>query len=185
MLNKYRENKTNNNRINMIQAQSDYKNVLRKARYEYDKQKTMRLENARFKNAKLYWNLLKESAGVKSSDISAFEQYFRAINNPENPFYTPDEHVLFFNERYENNEFEIIFAELNVNFTQEEIMKAITQLKSNKSAGPDMLINEFFIHGKHILASTLANLFNKIFEVGHFSEAWSEGYVIPLHKKEV
>ena len=100
MLNKYRENKTNNNRINMIQARSDYKNVLRKARYEYDKQKTMRLENARFKNAKLYWNLLKESAGVKSSNIplSAFEQYFRAINNPENPFYTPDEDVLFFNE---------------------------------------------------------------------------------------
>ena len=74
MLNKYRENKTNNNRINMIQARSDYKNILRKARYEYDKQKTMRLENARFKNAKLYWNLLKESAGVKSSNIplSAF-----------------------------------------------------------------------------------------------------------------
>ena len=62
-------------------------------------------------------------------------------------------------------------------------MKAITQLKTNKSAGPDMLINEFFIHGKHILASTLVNLFNKIFEVGHFPEAWSEGYVIPLHKK--
>ena len=38
----------------------------------------------------------------------------------------------------------MIFDELNVNFTREEIMKAITQLKTNKSAGPDMLINEFF-----------------------------------------
>ena len=26
-------------------------------------------------------------------------------------------------------------------------------------------------------------LFNKIFEIGHFPEGWSEGYIIPLHKK--
>ena len=159
--------------------------ALRKARYEYDKQKTLRLENARFKNAKLYWNLLKESAGVKPANIplSVFEHYFKAINNPEDPFYAPDEDILFFNERYENNEFEIIFEELNISFTQDEILKAIGQLKTNKSSGPDMLINEFFMYGKNILAPTLVNLFNLIFEKGHFPETWSEGYVIPLHKK--
>ena len=59
MFNKYRENKTNTNRVNMVKARSEYKTTLRKARYDYDKKKTMRLENARFKNAKLYWNLLK------------------------------------------------------------------------------------------------------------------------------
>ena len=37
---------------------------------------------------------------------------------------------------------------------------------------------------KHIILNpTLINLFNKIFEKGHFPEAWSEDYVIPLHKK--
>ena len=185
MLNKYRENKTDNSRANMVKARSEYKVALRKARYEYDKQKTLRLENARFKNAKLYWNLLKESAGVKPANIplSVFEHYFKAINNPEDPFYAPDEDILFFNERYENNEFEIIFEELNISFTQDEILKAIGQLKTNKSSGPDMLINEFFMYGKNILAPTLVNLFNLIFEKGHFPETWSEGYVIPLHKK--
>ena len=29
----------------------------------------------------------------------------------------------------------------------------------------------------------LCNLFNKIFELGIFPQEWSEGYVIPLHKK--
>ena len=52
----------------------------------------------------------------------------------------------FFNERYENNEFNIIFEELNVNFTQDEILKAISQLKTSKSPGPDRLINEFLAH---------------------------------------
>ena len=185
MLNKYRENKININRINMVKARSDYKTTLRKARYEYDKQKTLRFENARFKNAKLYWNLLKESAGVKPANIplTDFEQYFKAINNPVDPFYSPDEDILYFNERYENNEFEIIFEELNLSFTLDEILKAIGQLKANKSSGPDMLINEFFMNGKNVLAPTLVNLFNKIFENGHFPDTWSEGFVIPLHKK--
>ena len=68
-MNKYRENRTNTNRVNMVQARPEYKTTIRKARYDYDKKKTMRLENARFKNAKLYWNLLKESTGVKPANV--------------------------------------------------------------------------------------------------------------------
>ena len=50
-----------------------------KCRYNYDKEKTSRLVNAKYKNAKLYWNLLKDAAGIKSSNIqlSTFEQYFK------------------------------------------------------------------------------------------------------------
>ena len=36
-----------------------------------------------------------------------------------------------------------MFEELNLNFSQNEILKCIKQLKTNKSGGPDMLINEF------------------------------------------
>lgn len=185
MLNKYRENKCDINRINMTKARSEYKLTIRKARYDYDKEKTQRFKNARFKNAKLYWNLLKESAGVKPANIplTTFEQYFKAINNPFDPFYSPDEDILYFNERYENNEFNIMFEELNLEFSQAEILKAVSQLKTNKASGPDQLINEFFIHGKDILLPTLVLLFNKIYDNGHFPEVWSDGYVIPLHKK--
>ena len=89
---------------------------------------------------------LKELAYVKPANIalSVYEEYFRAVNNPSDPFYTPDEDILYFNERYVNNEFVIMFEELNVNFSHTDIMKSIKQLKTNKSGGPDMLINEFF-----------------------------------------
>lgn len=185
MLNNYREAKTNENRIGMVKARSEYKSLLRKCRYEYDKNKTYEFVNAKYKNAKLYWNLLKESAGVKPSNValSSFEQYFKAVNNPSEPFFSPDEDILYFNERYENNEFCIMFDELNIQISQEEVIKSIKQLKTNKSGGPDKLINEFFIHGKDILGPTLCNLFNKVFECGYFPEEWSVGYVIPLHKK--
>ena len=62
-------------------------------------------------------------------------------------------------------------------------MKAINQLYVNKLAGPDKLINEFFIHGKEKMVSALYILFNKLFTMGYFPQKWSEGYVIPLHKK--
>ncbi|MCG8033307.1 MAG: reverse transcriptase family protein, partial [Candidatus Thiodiazotropha taylori] len=185
MLNKYRESKSDENRRNMVKARSSYKTLMRKCRYEYDRVKTDELCKAKNKNAKLYWNMLKELSHVKPANIplSSFEEYFKSVNNPSDPFYTPDEDVLYFNEQYVKNEFTIMFDELNVEFTQEEIMKSIKQLKTNKSAGPDKLINEFFIHGKHILIPTLCKIFNTVFESGYFPDEWSEGYIIPLHKK--
>ena len=48
--------------------------------------------------------------------LSHFEDYFRAVNNPDDPFYKPDEDVLYFNERFEENEFQVMFDELNITF---------------------------------------------------------------------
>ena len=184
-LNAYRESQTDETRIAMVKARSEYKSLIRKCRYNYDKEKTSRFITAKHKNARMYWNMLKEAAGMRPANISlsAFEQYFKAVNNVNDPFYAPDEDVMFFIERYEKNEFDIMFDELNLDFSTEEIGKSINQLKTNKSAGPDYLINEFFIHGKQVLVPVLRNLFNMLFERGYFPEEWSEGYIIPLHKK--
>ena len=184
-LNKYRESKTDENRVNMVRARSNYKTLIRKCRYEYDREKTKTFVNAKNKNAKLYWNMLKKLSHVKPANIplSTFEEYFKSVNDPSDPFYTPDDDVIHFNERYVNEEFHIMFDELNVAISEEELLKSIKQLKTNKSSGPDRLINEFFIHGKNVLLPIVLCLFNKIFENGSFPEGWSEGYIIPLHKK--
>ena len=184
-LDKYRETQNDETRINMVKARSEYKSTLRKCKYEHDKTKTQKLVHAKYKNAKLYWNMLKESSGIKPANVplSSFEEYFKAVNNPADPFFTPDEDVIHFNERYEKHEFRLMFEELNLEFLEGDIERSIKQLKANKSGGPDKLINEFFIHGNQILQSTICNLFNKIFDLGYFPEEWSEGYIIPLHKK--
>ena len=76
--------------------------------------------------------------------LSSFEKYFKSVNNPDDLFYTPNEDIVHFNERNAENEFNIMFAKLNLDFTQEEVLNAVKQLKLNKSGGPDMLISEFF-----------------------------------------
>ena len=184
-LNSYRELPDDENRLKMVEARSKYKALLRKCRFEYDNERTRKLVNVKRKNAREYWNMLKESAGVKSAKIplSTFEKYFKAINNPTDHFFSPDEDVLHFIERYERDEFTIMFDELNIDISIEEIDKAIKQLKNNKSAGPDLILNEFLTNGKHILMPVLRTMFNTIFRLGYFPDRWSEGYIIPLHKK--
>ena len=185
-LNIFRKNKNDENRTNMVKARTDYKNTVRKFNYERDKQKSFKLLNAKLKNAKEYWKLLKNSISQpKSKNISIidFEDYFKAVNNPDDPFFQPDEDILHFNERFLNSETQIMFEELNGIITVEEIQRSINQLKNGRSGGPDKFLNEFFIHGAVALLPYLYSLFNKIFQLGYFPESWSEGYIVPLHKK--
>jgi len=36
----------------------------------------------------------------------------KTINNPSDPFFNPDEDILYFNERFAKNDFQVMFAEL-------------------------------------------------------------------------
>ena len=77
----------------------------------------------------------------------------------------------------------VMFGELNIPISLEEVKLAIGQLSNGKSGGPDKLLNEFFIHGKEILLSTLHILFNAVLDKGYFPKEWTLGEIIPLHKK--
>ena len=114
--------------------------------------------------------MLKKLSHVKPANIplSNFEEYFKSVNKTSDPFDTPDEDVMNFNEIYVDERFGIMFYELNVEFSEDEILKSIKQLKTNKSSCPDRLINECFINGKNVLLSILLSLFNKIFENDRF-----------------
>ena len=52
-----------------------------------------------------------------------------------------------------------------------------------KRSGPDDILNEFIVEGKNISSSYLHHLSNFIFNRGKFPEIWSEGCIIPIHKK--
>ena len=70
-------------RQNIVRATTEYKNTVRKFNFEIDRQKSMKLFNAKFKNAKEYWKLLKESVSQpkpKSLSAKDFDNYFK-----ENP----------------------------------------------------------------------------------------------------
>ena len=188
-LNCYRKDKFDDNRENMVRARSKYKSLIRSKKYNYEQQQTRKLENLRSKNAKEYWKLLKSMCVKTTTDCKIstdnFARYFKSINDPDSVFFQPDEEVVLFNERYIKGEFQCMFDELNVNIQMNEVLKACKELKTGKSSGPDLMLNEFFIHGSKIpcFAQCLTALFDKLFTVGYFPSSWSEGFVVPIHKK--
>ena len=46
------------------------------------------------------------------------------------------------------------------------------------------MLNEYLKYGNDNLLSYLHILFNKIFDIGYFPEAWGHGFIVPLHKKD-
>ena len=76
-----------------------------------------------------------------------------------------------------------MFSELNVRINNAEILQACKDLKNGRSGGPDLVLNEFFKYGIDAFINYLSKLFNIIFDKGYFPEKWSEGHIVPLHKK--
>lgn len=100
-LNRYRENKSNITEKNMINARSNFKNLIRKKRYMYDKSKTEKLISTKYDNAKAYWQLLKQVANknIKHPVSSKqYAEYIRAINDRDDRFFQVADDIFFFNE---------------------------------------------------------------------------------------
>ena len=109
--------------------------------------------------------------------------YFQAVNNPDDPFFTPDEDVTDLFDKYIPGEVQVMFDEINVPISYDEINTAIGQLSNGKSGRPDKILNECFVHGREVLLPALHILFNKVFENSYFPKDWTFGEIIPLHKK--
>ena len=185
-LNVFRSEKNLSNQKKLVDARANFKRVIRQKRYNYNREKTNNLISLKYKNAKQYWKLLKQAANLNDKHTISSEQfaeYFKAVNDPNDRFYQADEDIIQFNERYNLGELQVIFDELNLAISTNEIKVAIKQLRNGASAGPDLFLNEFFKNGSDSLICYLQNLFNKIFELGYFPEKWAEGFIIPIFKK--
>ena len=93
-----------------------------------------------------------QAANIKNKNsitADTFSEYFKSINDPNDRFYQADEDVLFLNEQYLKGEIQVMFEELNVPITVEEIRKDLKHLKNGASAGPALNLNEFLKHGKN------------------------------------
>ena len=131
---KYSRNPSQTNKEGFIQARKEYKNISWRCRNTYDKEKTAKLLEARVKNAKLYWKLLKGNKRANRSNISAetFERFFKNISNPDGDFFEPDRDISEHVAENVCDELQEIFAVLDLPISGDEINTAIAQLKAGK-----------------------------------------------------
>ena len=98
-----------------------------------------------------FYHLLLRDVSQHKCDIllEDFVNHFKDINNLNKThcnLYEPEIKCTL--NRYEKEEFNVMFKELDVDIMHSEVKTAIEQLKAGKSAGHDLLINEFFMSGK-------------------------------------
>ena len=75
--------------------------------------------------------------------------YFKAITDPADTFFQPDKDILYFNERYFQNEKNIMFSDYNDEISKFEAERTEQQLKLGRSGGPGLFINGFIYYGKN------------------------------------
>ena len=109
--------------------------------------------------------------------------FFRRISNPNDEFFHADQVILDYVHDRVNDDLQEMFDMPNIPIGVHEIREAITQLKPGKTGGEDLLIYELFSHGTVVLVPYVTSLFNFIFSSGIFPEPWTEGLLVPLHKK--
>jgi hypothetical protein len=67
-------------------------------------------------------------------------------------------------------------------FTISEIKQCINILKSNKSAGPDLIANEIIKYSSIATCKSIVKLFNLILDSGKYPSAWRKSFIILIHK---
>lgn len=75
----------------MVRARSSFKSSVRKFQYGNNVKTTQKLLDARYKNAREYWRLIKSSQNKfvsKTLSAGKFAEYFKAINDPDSIFFS-------------------------------------------------------------------------------------------------
>ena len=106
-----------------------------------------------------------------------FKQMFTGIASNQN------KEAEEFNSTYDFSNFTSSVCDLDNPITYNDVCKAISLIKKNKSPGVDKLLNEYFIEACDIPAGYITELFHKILNSGFFLVAWTKGIIVPIHKK--
>ena len=73
---------------------------------------------------------------------------------------------------------------MNSPITEEEILRIVKNLKSNKASGYDDIVNEHIKSTIHMFLPICCKLFNIVLYSGLIPESWSEGIIFAIYKNK-
>ncbi|XP_060584147.1 uncharacterized protein LOC132740284 [Ruditapes philippinarum] len=176
--------KNETNRHILCDLKKEFKNIVRKKKRQYRLKRAQELSELKTSKPREFWKHFKKRNVSQSSDIPIldFQNYF--ANMFEEIRATTNFDANISNDNIDPNISNPTFEELNIPISCEEVRDAVKRLNRNKASCPsDDLLNEYFIFSIDILVGHITDLFNRVFDAGYFPEIWSEGFIIPLHKK--
>ena len=181
-LNVFNSCKTHCNRQNFCRLKNAYKKLCSKKKREFENIQIKKLTDLKKERPKEFWKFFKKKRR-KCNSISTedFFTYFKSLG--ADIFQSSNQQADDFCSNHDFNCEDSAFDELNSRITVQEILLSIKSLKRCKAMGNDHLMNEYLIESSDILASHICDIFNAVFDSGFFPDKWSEGLIVPVHKK--
>ena len=162
----------------LIAKSNAAKKAVSKARALSKKKFIQKLRNLQNTNPKQYWKLLQ---GNKKEHINipldSFQEHFANLN-----IEAADTDNNALNSDIDLGDLDT--STLNRPFCGEEITNFVKNLKNNKAAGIDGILNEFIKCSIDIMIPLYIKLFNKVLDTGEIPEDWLNGMIIPIYKNK-
>lgn len=172
-LHNFNSNKTHANRTILANEKRNFKLYAQRTKRNFQSIEGNMLSQMKTSNPKQFYKLFRKrkqtpvKCKLKSADFKAYFESMMAESE----------------ENVDANSTDAVYDELDMPYTENEILAQVKKLKQNKAPGIDELLNEAFIAGKNCLVPVVCKLFNKILNCGEYPIAWTTGIVIPVFKK--
>ena len=166
-------------RQSFSRARKNYNLLKKKLKSEFFKMFLNKVNDLDEKESKSFWksiNSLRHSGHTASNPISAKEwtEHYKSLFT--------DLNCTNFDLNSDLEGTKDNFSSLDYAFNCNEVKKGIKDLKSGKSGGPDLILNEFIKNSKDSMVLVLVKLFNKILQTGIFPKQWNVSYISSIFK---
>ena len=164
---------------NMCDIRNSYRKLCRRKRKEFNLKNASELVTLSKKNSKLFWKKIKPKKKRNNANCN-FHEHFKKLYETCMSDLSDESYTRI--QEHNSHDNNISDAYLDSSLTEEEMEKAIRELKNDKSPGFDNIINEFLKYNTTLFRKTLLSVFNVLYDKGYFPKAWSIGLIIPVFK---
>jgi len=142
------------------------------------------MNEMRRRSPREFWRLFKSGySGIVGDNISNedFKNYFSELMDGGAP--SDDKFADFVNQFDAYLVHSTTFESLDAPISDDEILRAIKKLGSNKAASIDNVLYKYLKVSVSVIINPLNMFFNHILDSKSFPRSWSTGVIIPIHKK--
>ena len=173
----YNRYKSQESKNYLKRISKQYKQTIARNIRSFNQNRIEKLRKLKSSDSKEYWKILNPKTENKDSKASLNDlfNYFKDINSQDNSQTYTD---------INNNNISELNEEINRPISESEILKAVKQLKNNKSSGIDNIKNEHIKSTINIMLPIYTKLFNLVFNSGKIPESWTLGVIKPIYKNK-
>ena len=171
-------------RVMLYNAKKDYKYQCRRSKNLFNNARCRKMNEMRRRSPREFWRLFKSgNSGSVGDNISNedFKNYFSELM--AGGASSDGEFADFVNQFDADSVHSTTFDSLDAPISDDEILRAIKKLGSNKAASIDNVLYEYFKVSVPVIINPLNIFFNHILNSKCFPRSWSTGVIIPIHKK--